>query len=122
MSEMLQWANQYIAAEALVVKKQDDQKRPLIEQSRGQPSVLLRRRIERPELPLSRPPPTPLNSTQMEIFLQIQEKGFLKPPNPIKTRHEGRDKRRYCRFYREYGQHDTEECHDLKNQIEDLIH
>ncbi|RWV85244.1 hypothetical protein GW17_00052977 [Ensete ventricosum] len=44
----------------------------------------------------------------------------LTTPNPIKTRPEGRDKRRYYRFPREHG-HDTKECHDLKNQIEDLI-
>ncbi|RZS14889.1 hypothetical protein BHM03_00046632 [Ensete ventricosum] len=39
----------------------------------------------------------------------------------MKTRREERDQTRYYHFHRYYG-HDTEECHDLKNQIEDLIH
>ncbi|RRT31985.1 hypothetical protein B296_00049653 [Ensete ventricosum] len=38
----------------------------------------------------------------------------------MKSHSERRDKRRYCRFHREY-RHDTEECHDLQYQIEDLI-
>ncbi|RZR86036.1 hypothetical protein BHM03_00013132 [Ensete ventricosum] len=49
-----------------------------------------------------------------------EDKGLLRPPNPIRTRPEGRDKRRYCRFPWEY-EHDTEECNDLKNQIKYLI-
>ncbi|RWW63911.1 hypothetical protein BHE74_00028885 [Ensete ventricosum] len=50
----------------------------------------------------------------------IRGKGLLAPPNRIKTRLEERDKGIYYRFHREYD-HDTEECRDLKNQIEDLI-
>ncbi|RZS23540.1 hypothetical protein BHM03_00056491 [Ensete ventricosum] len=38
----------------------------------------------------------------------------------MKSHSERRNKRRYYRFHREYG-HDTEECHDLQYQIEDLI-
>ncbi|RZR91169.1 hypothetical protein BHM03_00019233 [Ensete ventricosum] len=41
-------------------------------------------------------------------------------PNPM-THLEMRDKRNYCHFHYDY-EHDIEECHDLKNQIEDLIH
>ncbi|RZR75766.1 hypothetical protein BHM03_00000252 [Ensete ventricosum] len=65
----------------------------------------------------SRPPPIPLNSTRTEIFFQIREKRLLKAPNPMKTRYERRNKRRYCRFHREHA-HDTEECRDLQSQIE----
>ncbi|RWW44176.1 hypothetical protein BHE74_00050097 [Ensete ventricosum] len=39
----------------------------------------------------------------------------------MRSRAEDRDSRHYCRFHRDYG-HDIEECYDLKNQIEDLMH
>ncbi|RWV77270.1 hypothetical protein GW17_00061922 [Ensete ventricosum] len=50
----------------------------------------------------------------------IREKGLLKAPNSIRTQSEEHDCGRYCHFHRDYG-HDTDECYDLKNQIEDLI-
>ncbi|RRT81363.1 hypothetical protein B296_00005203 [Ensete ventricosum] len=62
--EMLQQANQYIVVETLVARKRDDQKRPRAEQSRGQPSSPSRRRIDKLELSLPRPPSIPLSSTR----------------------------------------------------------
>ncbi|RWW58059.1 hypothetical protein BHE74_00035106 [Ensete ventricosum] len=100
---MLQRAHQYVIAETLVEGKREETKRPQGEQSNGHPT-----------------PSIPLNSTRTEIFFQIRERGLLKALNPIKSHPERRDKRRYCRFHREYV-HDTEECHDLQYQIEDLI-
>ncbi|RWW75021.1 hypothetical protein BHE74_00016989, partial [Ensete ventricosum] len=113
-------ANHFIAAEALIIGKREEQKRLRVELPRGPTSGPPRRQIEGPDFSRPRPPMTPLNSTRTEIFLQIRGKGLLAPPNRIKTKPEKRDRGRYYRFHREYG-HDTEECRDLKNQIEDLI-
>ncbi|RRT59703.1 hypothetical protein B296_00035218 [Ensete ventricosum] len=118
--EMLQRANQYVAAKTLVVEKSKDQKHLWGELSRGPPSGLSRR-MDRGEQTVPRPPNVLLNSTRTEIFLQIQEKGLLKTPNPLRSRAEDRDHRCYYRFHYDYG-HDTEECYNLKSQIKDLIH
>ncbi|RZS21745.1 hypothetical protein BHM03_00054419 [Ensete ventricosum] len=67
--EMLQRHNQYVAIETLVAKKCEDQKRPRGEPSRGPPSGFSRRRMERGEQTVPRPPNVPLNFTRTEIFL-----------------------------------------------------
>ncbi|XP_065004141.1 uncharacterized protein LOC135636380 [Musa acuminata AAA Group] len=84
--EMLQCANQYIAAKALMAGRSEDNKRPRMEQARGATS--------------------------------IREKGLLCQPNPLKATH--KDCSKYCMFHRDYS-HDTEDCRDLQNQIEELI-
>nr|XP_009395666.1 PREDICTED: uncharacterized protein LOC103980864 [Musa acuminata subsp. malaccensis] len=70
------------------------------------------------ELSLPRPPALPRNTSCTKIFLQIREKGLLRQLNPLKATHKDRSK--YCRFHRDYV-HDTEDCHDLQNQINELI-
>ncbi|RRT32912.1 hypothetical protein B296_00038747 [Ensete ventricosum] len=117
---MLQRAHQYMATETLIVGQWEEIKCPRGEQSRGHPAPPPKRREDRSGLLPARPPLIPLNSTRTEIFFQIRERGLLKAPSPMKSHPERRDKRRYCRFHREYG-HDTEECRDLQYQIEDLI-
>ncbi|GAV65855.1 LOW QUALITY PROTEIN: hypothetical protein CFOL_v3_09369, partial [Cephalotus follicularis] len=41
-------------------------------------------------------------------------------PKNMRSRVKKRDVEKYCRYHRDHG-HDTEECRQLKNQIEDLI-
>ncbi|RRT32573.1 hypothetical protein B296_00057079 [Ensete ventricosum] len=120
LPEMLQRAHRYMAVETLIAGKRDETKRSRGEQSRGHLASPPKRREDRSGLLPARPPPIPLNSTRTEIFFQIREKGLLKAPSPMKSHPERRDKRRYCRFHREYD-HDIEECRDLQYQIEDLI-
>ncbi|RWW56783.1 hypothetical protein BHE74_00036478 [Ensete ventricosum] len=110
--------DQYTATEALGVEKHKDQKRHMQNPPGGPPPALSRKRTERTKQAIPWLPNTPLNSTQIEIFLHIWEKGLPKAPNPIRT--QGHDCGRYCYFHRDY-EHNTEECYDLKNQIEDLI-
>ena len=41
-------------------------------------------------------------------------------PNLIKKDHSKRDPSKFCRYHRDID-HDTNECFDLKEEIEDLI-
>ncbi|RRT70390.1 hypothetical protein B296_00011781, partial [Ensete ventricosum] len=119
MPEMLQRAHQYVAAEMLVACKREETKCPRGEQSRGYLTPSPKRREDRSSMLLAKPPHSPQFNSNRDLF-HIRERGLLKAPNPMKSHPERRDKRRYCCFHREY-EYDTEECHDLQYQIEDLI-
>ncbi|XP_030940301.1 uncharacterized protein LOC115965269 [Quercus lobata] len=52
--------------------------------------------------------------------MQIKDDPSLKWPEKMKGNPNKRNKNKYCHFHRDHG-HDTDECYDLKQQIENLI-
>uniref|UniRef100_A0A2N9I556 RNA-directed DNA polymerase n=1 Tax=Fagus sylvatica TaxID=28930 RepID=A0A2N9I556_FAGSY len=63
---------------------------------------------------------TPLNAPVDHIFMQIRNDPALKWPGKLLTDPDKRQRDKYCRFHRDHG-HNTEDCYDLKRQIEELI-
>ncbi|RWW82210.1 hypothetical protein BHE74_00009338 [Ensete ventricosum] len=118
---VLQRANQYVVAEALVVEKHEDQKRSWAKSSRGPLPRLPRKRTKRTKQAVPRLPNIPHQLYPDRDLPPDPREGLLKAPNSMRTQAEECEHRRYYRFHRDYG-HDTEECFNLKNQIEDLIH
>ena len=55
-----------------------------------------------------------------KILAQIKDEHYLKCLRPLHSSLNVRDKKKYCCFHRDHG-HLTEECMDLKEQIEELI-
>ena len=55
-----------------------------------------------------------------KIFTQIKDEDYLTWPRPLHSSPNVRDKNKYCRFHKDHG-HNTEDCRDLKEQIEELI-
>ncbi len=63
---------------------------------------------------------TPLNAPVDHIFMQIRDNPTLKWLGKLMTNPDRRAKDKYCHFYRDHG-HNTENCYNLKRQIEELI-
>ena len=62
----------------------------------------------------------PLNASVEHIIFQIQDDPTLRWPEKMKSASSRRNLSRYCHFHRDHG-HDTDDCFDLKRQIEELI-
>ena len=63
---------------------------------------------------------TPLVMLVDKILMQIKDEHHHKWPRPLHSSPNVRDKKKYCLFHKEHG-HYTEDCRDLKEQIEELI-
>ncbi|XP_065629979.1 uncharacterized protein LOC136067698 [Quercus suber] len=63
---------------------------------------------------------TPLSVPLEQVLMQIKDEPSLKWPEKMKGDPNKRNRNKYCRFHRDHG-HDTDECFDLKQQIENLI-
>ena len=55
-----------------------------------------------------------------KILVQIKDEQYLKWPRPLHLSPNMYDKKKYCRFHKDHD-HYTEDCKDLKGQIEELI-
>ncbi|XP_038984464.1 uncharacterized protein LOC120111480 [Phoenix dactylifera] len=63
---------------------------------------------------------TPLNAPRTEILMEIEGREYFRPPPPMRDTRAWRNPRKYCRFHRDYS-HDTEDCFQLRDEIEALI-
>ncbi|KAL2238352.1 UNVERIFIED_CONTAM: Transposon Ty3-G Gag-Pol polyprotein [Sesamum indicum] len=63
---------------------------------------------------------TPLNTTRAKALLMLERKDVLRWPKPTRATPARKNSHKYCRFHRERG-HDTDECYQLKDEIERLI-
>ncbi|XP_022856802.1 uncharacterized protein LOC111377884 [Olea europaea var. sylvestris] len=64
--------------------------------------------------------PTPLNIPRTKLLMEIQHMKELEWPKPMLTPSGKRNQSKYCNFHRDHG-HDTEECLQLKEEIERLL-
>ena len=129
MVEMLLKAQKYMNAEDAVAAMRDDEKLgdkgSKEDERRGQKREHPDRRTVkanrwRDDKSTQTVKFTPLDMPVDKILMQIKDKRYLKWPRPLHLSPHVRDKNKYCRFHKDHG-HYTEDCRDLKEQIEELI-
>ena len=62
----------------------------------------------------------PLKKPANEVFLEVQHKGIILPSPEMRPSFKRNDSKDYCEFHKAKG-HDTKDCFQLKNVVEDSI-
>ncbi|XP_052188877.1 uncharacterized protein LOC127799162 [Diospyros lotus] len=122
-TEILSQATKYINAEEVMrVKRSEysDKKEKRSQNQEQKPEDKSGRRGERSGPRWSPVRFTLLNTPRAEILATIENKDYLKKSRPMKAPANKQSKDKYCQFHRDHG-HDTEECHQLKEEIQELI-
>ncbi|XP_023900819.1 uncharacterized protein LOC112012667 [Quercus suber] len=129
MAEMLLKAQKYMKAEDALAairgarrprdkeRKDDDRKGQKRERPSHRTNDGIRRKDDKG---LQTVKFTPLIMPVDKILTQIKDEHYLKWPRPLHSSPNVRDKNKYCQFHKDHG-HYTEDCQDLKEQIEELI-
>ena len=61
-----------------------------------------------------------LNTDRAEVFQANEGRVHFRMPFPIRKERTKGDQNKYCRYHRDVG-HDTNDYHELKDKIKDLI-
>ena len=129
MAEMLLKAQKYMNAEDAVAAIRDDEKPGdkggKEDECRGQKkerpdrraAEVNRRRDDKSNRTVKF---TPLVMPVDKILMQIKDEYYLRWPRPLHSSPHVHDKNKYYCFHKDHG-HYTEDCRDLKKQIEELI-
>ncbi|MQM18035.1 hypothetical protein Taro_051021 [Colocasia esculenta] len=108
-----------LAASRAEQGEQSDKKRPS-ENGSDRDRKKGRRNGDSPRRPRPFTNYTPLTVAPEQILEEIRNEAYVRWPQRMRSDPRKRDQNKYCRFHRDHG-HDTSECRQLKDEIEDLI-
>ncbi|XP_027173900.1 uncharacterized protein LOC113773451 [Coffea eugenioides] len=77
-------------------------------------------RISKGKSPIPESELTPLNTTRSRVLSVMEQNNLGKAPSKMYGSRDKRNSNLYCLYHRDIG-HETEDCNDLKKEIENLI-